>query len=267
MLEDISKNGFAVQREPLDLVNTKIVTSKIAQFHATSFYLNRDLEVIYRLMYANAGAYYNHKFLFQSEGAVSLYKNGLFNMKQSDGLVFMKDNMRLFTEQLKKTSINETYIEKFEKLQENFLKRGESVYDSGKNSFNVLNHGDFHYKNMMIKKDNEAIKNIFFVIFENFILINVMKYYHALSFYSQLDFQLSVWGTPAIDIFYLLYMIASTETRVNHRAEIVTHYFTEFNATLNKLGFMGTVPSLNEFNIELLKNGFLGKFECIRCIS
>lgn len=73
----------------------------------------------------------------------------------------------------------------------------------------------------------------------------------------QLDFQLTKWGSPCIDIFYLLHMVASSDTRDEHRDEIIAHYYAEFVKTLKTIGFMSKPPSLLELNIELLKNGFM----------
>lgn len=74
---------------------------------------------------------------------------------------------------------------------------------------------------------------------------------------SKLDFQLTKWGSPSIDIFYLLYMVASQETRENHRDEIVQHYYNEFVKALKNIGFMSKPPGALDLNVELLKNGFL----------
>lgn len=73
----------------------------------------------------------------------------------------------------------------------------------------------------------------------------------------KLDFQLTKWGSPCIDIFYLLHMVASPETRDEHREKIISHYYDEFIKTLKAIGYMSKPPALLELNIELLKNGFL----------
>lgn len=65
------------------------------------------------------------------------------------------------------------------------------------------------------------------------------------------------WGSPAIDLFYLLYMVASNDTRDEHRHEIILHYYTEFSKALKDIGFMFKPPGMLELNVELLKNGFL----------
>lgn len=73
----------------------------------------------------------------------------------------------------------------------------------------------------------------------------------------QLDFQLTKWGSPSIDISYLLYMVASQEARESHRDEIVLHYYNELVNALKSIGFMSKPPGVLELNVELLRNGFL----------
>lgn len=65
------------------------------------------------------------------------------------------------------------------------------------------------------------------------------------------------WGSPSIDLSYLLYMVASQETREDHRDEIVQFYYAEFLKALKNIGFMSKPPGILELNVELLKNGFL----------
>lgn len=72
-----------------------------------------------------------------------------------------------------------------------------------------------------------------------------------------MDYQLSVWATPAIDLFYLLYMVASHEIRENRRTEVVNFYYKELLEDLTKLGHLKSAPSLVDLNVELLENGFL----------
>lgn len=65
------------------------------------------------------------------------------------------------------------------------------------------------------------------------------------------------WGSPVIDLLYLLYMVASHETRNEHRNDLILHYYNEFVKALQEIGFMYKPPGMLDLNIELLKNGFL----------
>jgi hypothetical protein len=68
---------------------------------------------------------------------------------------------------------------------------------------------------------------------------------------------MSKWGSPCIDLFYLLYLVASQETRENYRVEIVTHYYQELVKALKSIGFMSKPPGMLDLSVELQKNGFL----------
>lgn len=74
----------------------------------------------------------------------------------------------------------------------------------------------------------------------------------------QIDFQFSVYGTPAIDLASLLYLVADRECREKHRDRLIKDYHDQFKGTLTSLGYLGAVPSLLDFQIELLKAGPIG---------
>lgn len=76
----------------------------------------------------------------------------------------------------------------------------------------------------------------------------------------QIDFQLSFYGSPAYDLSYLMIMIANAECRQKHRDELLGVYYAQFAATLTDLGFLGKIPTLLDFQVEVLKNGLLGEF-------
>lgn len=68
---------------------------------------------------------------------------------------------------------------------------------------------------------------------------------------------MSKWGSPTIDLLYLLYMVASHETRNEHRNDLILYYHNELTKALHDIGFMQKPPSLLDLNVELLRNGFL----------
>jgi hypothetical protein len=68
---------------------------------------------------------------------------------------------------------------------------------------------------------------------------------------------MSKWGSPCIDLVYLLYLVASQEAREHHRLEIVACYYQELVRALKSIGFMSKLPGMLDLNVELQKNGFL----------
>uniref|UniRef100_A0A1L8DZE5 Putative ecdysteroid kinase n=1 Tax=Nyssomyia neivai TaxID=330878 RepID=A0A1L8DZE5_9DIPT len=97
--------------------------------------------------------------------------------------------------------------------------------------FNVLCHGDFHLKNMMFIKHGGEIQKTMF-----------------------LDFQTCFWGSPAIDLIYILYGIGGTECRAR-RGEILSIYHKTLSDYLKRLGCMRKPPTVLDLNIEMLKMG------------
>lgn len=58
-------------------------------------------------------------------------------------------------------------------------------------------------------------------------------------------------------------MIAGNEAREEHRNQLLATYHEQFTRTLSGLGFLGKVPALLDFQVELLQNGIMGKWEWI----
>lgn len=90
----------------------------------------------------------------------------MFNLKSRDGVNFMKNNMNLFIEEVKTWDGFEMISEKLENLVQKFEVSGEKVYQTNASNegYNVLNHGDFHFNNMVFKKDSEGkLSDVLFV--------------------------------------------------------------------------------------------------------
>ena len=68
-----------------------------------------------------------------------------------------------------------------------------------------------------------------------------------------------MYATPAIDLFYLLYVISDREVRDQNRNQILKVYHDQFTETLNGLGYLGKVPTMLNFQVELLRNGLIGE--------
>lgn len=216
ILEDATHNHYELYKSSMTFENAEVVTEKLAKFHAASYCLFKDVSI----KIPNGGS------------------SGLFKAKPSQGVKFMEENFGIFTEEIAKWEGFEKYAEKFKNLIPNFLQRGIEIYNPEieNSSLKVLNHGDFHYNNMLVKFDSEKAS-----------VLDVMF----------IDFQLSFWGTPAVDLYYLLYLVCNREARDNHRQELIYHYHQKLVETLTKLGHMGTVPTLLDINNDLLKAGFL----------
>lgn len=173
------------------------------------------------------------------------YKSGLFTATKNSTkfMELLADNFQFLAAKMKLWPGYEIIAEKIEALKPKFLEKGLKSTSPNKpgEGYNVLNHGDFHAKNLMFKKDEQ--NNI------NEVLL--------------IDFQLCNWASPALDIIYALYMVASTETRKNHREEIISYYYDQFVLTLKDIALLTNIPTLLDLQAELLNHGFYEVFMAV----
>lgn len=93
-----------------------------------------------------------------------------------------------------------------------------------------MNHGDFYTRNIFYKyKGNELVDALF------------------------VDFQNAVIGTPLIDLFYFLTTSVAVGVLATSRDELIYAYHDALSALLENLGYQGYIPSLNEFQVEILR--------------
>jgi Ecdysteroid kinase-like family len=83
------------------------------------------------------------------------------------------------------------------------------------------------------------------------------------AFAFQLDFQLSVYASPAVDIFMALYGSMTLKNRKTYRNEIIQFYYETFATALKDFGYGKEPPSFSDLKLELTKNGALGAQLCI----
>lgn len=133
----------------------------------------------------------------------------------------------------------EVYTDKLKKLNGSLQQRWQQVYVANPPSigYNVLNHADFQWKNLMHKRNSDGR------------IVDSML----------IDYQCCHWGSPAIDVLSLIDCIVDNGTKTAHRNEIIFEYHQHFAMILNKIGFLGKIPSLLDLQIELLRKGFHGR--------
>uniref|UniRef100_A0A1B0C984 Putative ecdysteroid kinase n=1 Tax=Lutzomyia longipalpis TaxID=7200 RepID=A0A1B0C984_LUTLO len=124
-------------------------------------------------------------------------------------------------------------------LEEKFIDARNYLYRFD-TDYNVLNHGDFHMRNILFKIADNSIQHV------------IMH-----------DFQTNVWCSPALDLIYTFYLIADSQTLHDCRSQMLSSYHRTFVSTLKSMGFMGQAPTLLDLNVELLRNGFIEIFVSI----
>lgn len=149
------------------------------------------------------------------------------------GISSAQRSIQIFIEALKSYGNCNEFAEKISKWNLSKLSTCSSVVEKPmKNGFAILNHGDLWVNNLMMTLDD--------VIF--------------------IDFQMQVWTSPSIDLFYFLITSVEDGIKVEHFDEFLQFYLHELTASLVKLKCDKIVPSLDELFDDILEKGSYGKF-------
>ncbi|CAD7093750.1 unnamed protein product [Hermetia illucens] len=201
VFEDLSELGYIMfPRTIPNEADTALIFSKLGQYHAATFKLAAE----------------GHKAL--------KLKGGVFNFGDIDMFNYFREPYSFFTVLVETLSGFEEASEKLAKVSFDKIVKNCIQIVNAPGSYEVLNHGDYHIKNMMFKGTNEtAISEIVLV-----------------------DFQICHWGSPAFD---LAYMSAIIPPRI--RPQAYKHYFDVFIDVLEKSGYKGLLPTFEQLQKDL----------------
>lgn len=162
------------------------------------------------------------------------------NIMNSD---FMTSGIRNFIEMLGTQPKLLKYKPYFEAMEPDLLRKCIATFKEYRaqpqdDALYILNHGDFHYKNMMFKHDLTDGK-----------LLDVKL----------LDFQMCFVGPMVNDVIYACIMLMNREMRRNHQDELIYYFFSNFVETLQLIQYGGKIPKLIEFRQMLLRHKHWGK--------
>lgn len=73
----------------------------------------------------------------------------------------MFESYRYFVNELRQWKGYEDYAERLNALESSFFAKGREIFTATSNGFNVLNHGDLNFKNILTKNDDEKNDVIF----------------------------------------------------------------------------------------------------------
>lgn len=90
-------------------------------------------------------------------------------------MCFLQENIQYFAEVIKEWEGFEDVSEKLIRFIDNFQENGVRVYspNASNDGFNVLNHGDLTYKNMMAQTIDNEIKDVVFVSTQLLYALNI----------------------------------------------------------------------------------------------
>lgn len=164
------------------------------------------------------------------------YKSNVFTDGNSDFIRMLMRGLQTLTNQTAQWSGFEKIHEKLKSLPEKLVTRVCATYQEKCRGwgFNVLNHGDFHIRNLMFKRKNGNVEDVKF-----------------------LDFQICNWGSPAIDLSLLVHVNGDKHV-AERREEVYFRYYESFRDYLKRFGY-SKIPSLLDLKLEILRYGAIGK--------
>ncbi|XP_059620938.1 uncharacterized protein LOC132264676 [Phlebotomus argentipes] len=116
-----------------------------------------------------------------------------------------------------------------------------SIVPKETDEFCSLNHADMWINNHMYKYDeNNCPVDVLFI-----------------------DFQMTHWGRPAVDLMYFLTSSVQPEIFVAEFDALIQHYHTNLVDALKRLGSQKTPPMLKDIQLQVLQNSF---YACM-CIT
>uniref|UniRef100_A0AAG5CV12 CHK kinase-like domain-containing protein n=1 Tax=Anopheles atroparvus TaxID=41427 RepID=A0AAG5CV12_ANOAO len=219
LFEDARDAGFrmADRRLGLELDAARLVIVKLAKLHACSRMLYETEPQLFELML---------------EGCISDDPNKQTYLPYYRRCV--QQVIRLVT-QWNENGQWDTVLMKLEKLQDKIIPYGCDVYRRADDGFNVLNHNDIWINNMMFRYDDDTNR------------VDDLRL---------LDYQLSFYGSPGVDLNFFLYGSVRAEVRTKHANELVQLYHGTLRSTMERLQYRGPIPSLPDVHVEIIRKGF-----------
>ncbi|EDV53700.1 uncharacterized protein LOC6554987 [Drosophila erecta] len=167
------------------------------------------------------------------------YDRGFFNQHVRGYEPIMKNILKALSRTLELShDLKERYQAKIDRLVNNVMDYGERSTSFAPGDFVTLAHGDIWTTNVMFQYDDEGhpVNAIF------------------------IDFQFSVWNSPAIDLHYFFSTSIHENLRLEHQTELVQFYYYKLVEALRRVKYVGNVPSLFEFQQQFRAKAFYAVF-------
>lgn len=81
------------------------------------------------------------------------------------------------------------------------------------------------------------------------------------------DYQLSVWTTPALDIFNIMISSWQEDIKIKKFDYLINYYYDTLVKSLKMLKYQGNIPTLEKLHKELKKRCFIGSAFTIEGLS
>lgn len=133
VFRDVGPDGFVMQHTPLPLAEASKIIRKLGKFHALSYFLVHE----------------------QGEENVKSFRDGLLTSKFMANFEFMKVNFDVLAEVCPEWGPDMERVGlKLKALSKNYEAMLKKLYTPKPDGINVLNHGDFHIRNLLFRWDS-----------------------------------------------------------------------------------------------------------------
>ncbi|XP_044313396.1 uncharacterized protein LOC108041553 isoform X1 [Drosophila rhopaloa] len=222
VFEDMGQVGFkmASRELGLDEEHCQLVMERLAEFHATSMVL---AVLDPHIFDAYTDGMLSPRGLAKDDGLLMRFFAG--NGKELHNLVGSWPGFERIAEKIGKYMQNQrANLERSQAPQEKEIK--------------VLNHGDLWVNNLLFKYDTaQRVQDLILI-----------------------DFQLSVWGSPGIDLNYFFYTSLTLEVLRHRRSQLLRSYHAKLAKTLLNLDLGVPVPSYEQILEEVHRREAYGFF-------
>ncbi|XP_043653423.1 uncharacterized protein LOC122620157 [Drosophila teissieri] len=167
------------------------------------------------------------------------YDRGFYNRHTRGYEPIMKSLLKTLSRSLNlDQELRQRYQAKIDRLVDHIMVYGERSTTNNPGDFQTLNHGDLWTTNLMFQYDakGQPINAVF------------------------IDFQFSVWNSPAIDLHYFFSTSIQDELRLNNQPELVQFYYYKLKDALKKVKYAGCIPTLFDFQQQFRTRAFYAVF-------
>lgn len=173
------------------------------------------------------------------------------SLERDDGVLFkfLTGNLEALIELIKGWSGYEEIFQKIIKYKSNFRENLLHSQAPVAGEIQVLNHGDLWVNNILFKYQNNESRKLLDLVF--------------------VDFQMSIWGSPGMDLNYFFYTSLQLCILQNKREALVRVYHESLQQTLNDLKYK-KIPTLQDIMLEVKRRepyGFFANYGILPTVS
>ncbi|KAM7348680.1 uncharacterized protein ACRADG_007935 [Cochliomyia hominivorax] len=223
VFQDLGSLGYGLASRELgmDENHASLVLRRLAQFHSISVIVNQKDPNLMKSF--NTG----------------ILAKGAIQRDNSTFYCLIKASCEALIDLTKTWKGYEKIVPKLENHLRNLRLKLSEMQKFQDDEFQVLNHGDMWVNNMMFKYDSTNAQQPQDVVF--------------------VDFQMSIWGSPGIDLNYFFYTSLPVKLLKEKREQFIKIYYGELKKSLEELNY-NNVPSYEQIREQVRKRELFGFF-------